>query len=137
VNVIVISGLVETMETRATRDGNFLAKFTVGTLDRFYTKAGEPKASRTAFDCVAWGKLAQHVEHIETGSYIEVHGKMQLRCYEGRDKQKKWKWELAAARVDLIWKEGSMVASQKHDPSPPQPEAGSGGADEGDAREET
>ena len=99
-NITIVTGLLQKRETTQTQ-GGLLTKLTIRTEENYTSKAGEAKTSHTSFDVVCWGNLAQQTEHYLEGSYVQVRGRMSNRAFEHQG-NKRWKWELVAANVELI-----------------------------------
>ncbi|KKN68490.1 hypothetical protein LCGC14_0451260 [marine sediment metagenome] len=118
-NVIFVSGLVQRRETVQVQGGSLLTKLTIRTEENYISKAGEPKTSHTSFDIVCWGNLAQQTEHYLDGSYLQVRGRMANRAFEHQG-NKRWKWELIAANVELIVE--PMIAPAAAPAEPPAAE---------------
>lgn len=108
---------VKTFVTKGKSGENFMAKFTVDSYDDYVTKAGVPGTSKMPFDCVAWNKLAQKIEHWAEGSIVSVTGKMQLRPHQKGDRTE-WKTELMVEKAKLVLGESEPQPSQAEQPMP-------------------
>lgn len=93
-NIHGITGMLVEIKTMKVPSG-MMTKFTVLNVETYFTKTGEEKVSQTPFDIICWGRLSQHVEHWETGSFVEVWGKEQLRKWTTNGVEK-WHREIVA-----------------------------------------
>lgn len=72
------------------------------------------------FKCSAWNKTGERAAKLHKGSYVMVHGDLEIRTYVGRDKVEKTAIEISVSRViDLTQREKSdSDASPKQESKP-------------------
>src|SRR5574340_455529 len=77
-------------EMKFTAGGTPLATFSLAVNETYKNGNGEKKSNTLWIRCVAWRRVAEIVgEHVTKGKYLLVEGRLQLRCYEDRQGQKR------------------------------------------------
>ena len=105
-------------EIRYTDGGMCIASFNVA-VDRRFKKEGEQSAD--FINCVAFGKLAEHVEKFyRKGLKTGVTGRLQTRNYTNRDGNKVYVTEVVAEELEFVESkaagtQGKGTAAEKSD----------------------
>lgn len=86
-------------------NGDQVVEFSVGTTEKYTTKAGEKKEETEWHDVVVWGKLAaNHAKFLSKGSLVDVEGKLKTRSWPDKEDPKKKHY-----RTDLIATHGRVI----------------------------
>ena len=115
---IGIGRLSRDPEIRYTDGGMCIASFNVA-VDRRFKKEGEQNAD--FINCVAFGKLAEHVEKFyRKGLKTGVTGRLQTRNYTNRDGNKVYVTEVVAEELEFVESktagaQGKSTATEKSD----------------------
>ena len=98
--VILIGRTTKDPEVRYTQTKEPIAvcKFTVA-VNRKLKKEQEVDF----INCIAFGKQAEVVEkYVKKGYQIGVTGRLQVKSYEDKDKQKRWATDVIVEEIDLL-----------------------------------
>ena len=77
-------------EMKFTAGGIPVANFSLAVKEVYKSGDGEKKINTLWIHCVAWRRWAEIVgEHVSKGKLLYVEGRLQLRSYEDRERQKR------------------------------------------------
>lgn len=109
--VILIGRLTKDPELKYTPNGVAVANFTLA-VDRFRTNAqGEKEVD--FIPVVVWQKQAENAaNYLAKGSLCAIDGRMQVRTYEDKDKQKHWVTEVIAESVRFLSKKSDSPKAE-------------------------
>ena len=124
--VVLVGRLTKDVELRKTTTGLSVARFTVA-CDRRFSRAqdqgGNNQQTADFINCVAFGKLAEHVEkYYRKGLKTALTGRIQTRNYTNRDGQKVYVTEVVVEELEFAESKNAQGANGGY---------GSGGANYG------
>lgn len=106
--VILIGRLTQDPELRYTPSGAAVASFGLAVDRQFTNQQGEREVD--FIDIVVWRKLAELcANHLGKGRLVAVEGRIQVNSYEGKDGQRRRRYDVVADTVKFLdWpKDGS------------------------------
>ena len=67
-------------------------------------------------NCIAFGKQAEVVEkYVKKGYQIGVTGRLQVKSYEDKDKQKRWSTDVIVEQIDLLQNKENQKQNEEDD----------------------
>jgi single-strand DNA-binding protein len=134
--VILVGNVGKDPEIKYTPSGVPLAKFSLGSDERFKDKSGQWQDRTEWHNVFAWQRLAEIVgEFVQKGSKLYIEGRLQSSSWEDRNNgDKKHRTEIVACEIVLV---GSPERSSDADRHTPEAEkesvdAGTGEKDDSD-----
>lgn len=123
--VQLIGNLTADPEIKQTPNGQFVANFSLAT-NRTWKDASWMKQEQTEFhNVVVWGRLAEIVDqYVKKGKKIYIEWRLQTRSWEDQTWAKKYKTEIVAENVILLWspggkdESGDFMSDVSHDAAP-------------------
>lgn len=107
--IVLLGRLTKDPDIRYTNTGKVVASFTMA-VDRPFT-AQDGKRDADFIPVVIWGKPAETIgNYVQKGHRVLVEGRLQIRSYDGKDRQKHWISEVVADRFEFIERAGDTVA---------------------------
>ena len=101
--VMIIGNLGRDPELRYTSNGTPVISFSVATSYKRKGPDGEIHEQTEWFNVVAWDKLAETMnQYLTKGQKVFVEGRLQIRSWEGQDKQKKSRTEIVASSIIML-----------------------------------
>lgn len=98
---ILIGRLTTDPELKYTPGGASVTKFTLAVARPFKNAQGEKEVD--FIDCVAWKGLAETVaNHVKKGYMIVVDGRLQIRSYEDKDRNRRKAVEVVCENVRFL-----------------------------------
>lgn len=110
--VILMGRLTRDPEVRYTQGDNSLciANFSIA-VDRRYNRNSQDGATADFINCVAFGKLAEHVEkYYRKGLKTALTGRIQTRNYTNRDGQKVYVTEVVVEELEFAESKNASAA---------------------------
>ena len=105
--VQLIGNLTADPEVRQTPNGQYVANFSMATNRVWKDTAGMKQEQVEFHNIVVWGKLAEIVEqYVKKGKKIYIEWRLQTRTWEDQAGVKKYKTEIIAENVILLWAPG-------------------------------
>ena len=99
--LILIGRLTADPELKYTPGGASVTKFTLAVARPFKNAQGEKEVD--FIDCVAWKGLAETVaNHVKKGYMIVVDGRLQIRSYEDKDRNRRKAVEVVCEQVRFL-----------------------------------
>ena len=121
--VVLVGRLTRDVEVRKTQSGLSVASFTVAVDNRRRGQDGTTQNTADFINCVAFGKLAEHVEkYYRKGLKTALTGRIQTRNYTNRDGQKVYVTEVVVEELEFAESKNAQGANAGY---------GSGGANYG------
>ena len=109
--VILIGRLTKDPEIKYTQSGKVVGTFTLAVDRTFLNREGLREAD--FIPVVLWGKTAELVGNSCTkGHRLCVEGRMQVRSYEDKNKNKVWVTEVVGDRIEFLESKGNGAVSQ-------------------------
>jgi single-strand DNA-binding protein len=128
-NIITMVGnLTDDPELRFTGNGTPVASFRLASNRRWTDRSGEQQEETTFISVNCWRDLGENVANsLRKGDRAVVIGRLRIRDYEDRDKQRRWVTEIEADEVapSLRWAVARPDKSRGQEggaaPAPDQP----------------
>lgn len=98
--------IVAKPELSKTKTGKSVSHFALATNNEWFDSEGVAQRSVDFHRIVAWEGLAQLCEkNLTKGSPVYVEGRLTNRCYESKDKSRRYITEVVADRINILsWK---------------------------------
>ncbi len=99
---IIYGNLVRDPEIKSLPSGIQVTSFSLATNQVYKDKNGVKQEKTDYHNIVVFGRQAENVkQYLHKGDGVYVEGRMQTRSWEGADKQKKYRTEVIADRVQF------------------------------------
>jgi single-strand DNA-binding protein len=106
--VIMMGRLTRDPETRYSKNGSAVARYTLA-VDRRFKRDGQKDAD--FFNCVSFGKQAEFVEkYLKKGSKILIEGELQNDNYTDKEGQQVRRDVIIVSQVEFAESKGSQAA---------------------------
>lgn len=120
--VMVIGRLGGDPEVKTTPSGAKVANFTMATDESYTDKSGEKTKKTEWHRIVAWRKLAEIIERfVKKGSQIYIEGKLQTRCWDDQNDQKRYTTEIVASSMQMLGGKKDNDNGQQYSQGEPLP----------------
>ena len=105
--VILVGNLGKDPELRYTPAGVAVATFSLATSERYKDTSGEQQEKTEWHNIVAWRQLAEICgKYLHKGKQVYIEGKIQTRCYDDRDGNKRYMTEIVADQMQMLGRAG-------------------------------
>ena len=121
--VILVGNLGADPEMNATNSGTAVANVSLATSEQWNDKTSNERKERTEWHrLVLWDKLAEIAEqYLKKGSQLYVAGKLQTRCWDDPNGQKKWTTEIRVYQMQMLGRREDREATPQTLGGPPVP----------------
>jgi len=101
-NRVTLAGNVESSPKAGIANGIEYCNFTVATFESFFNRYGLPVERILWHHIVAFGQLARNAnQQIQSGSSIQVVGRLNYRSYVGKDNSQRTMTEIIASTIQF------------------------------------
>jgi len=101
--VIIVGNVGRDPEVRFTKAGTAVARFCVGTAERFKDGDGQPQERTEWHRVVAWAQLADICgKYLRKGKQVYIEGRLQPRDWEDKDGHKRYTTEVVANVMQML-----------------------------------
>jgi single-strand DNA-binding protein len=115
--ITLVGNLTRDPELRNTPSGAVVCKFTLAVNYR-----SKEKEEVTFVDCVAWDKTAENVaEYLRKGSSCLVDGRLVIRSYENKEKEKRKATEVIVSVVQFLDSKTTNEEEEEENPAEKTP----------------
>ncbi len=112
--VILMGRLTDKPELRFTPGGDAVATLNVASGRSFKTKSGEEKEDTVFIDVIVWRKQAETcAEYLVKGQKVMIEGRLSMRRWETKEKEKRRTYEIEAQRVIFMEKPRGAAGAEK------------------------
>ena len=126
---VVVGNLGRDPEMKYAQNGNAICNFSVASSESWKNKqTGEYESKSEWHNIVVFGKFADMVgRHLKKGTKVYVEGKLQTSNWDGDDGKKRYKTEIVAKEIQIMYSgndsSGGQQQSAPQNQAPQQPPA--------------
>jgi single-strand DNA-binding protein len=121
----IFGNLTSDPQLKALPSGTHVATFGIATNRAFKGRDGKTQQETQFHNIVVFGRQAETVsQYLKKGGSVLIEGRIQSRSWEGADKQKRYRTEIVADRVQFGPRAGGSGAPRQAGSNEPQGEDG-------------